>query len=50
MYVDEDKVYKSVSVSQPGYVDVSKILDDMYEDAEGITEDMKDSVEHKELG
>ena len=43
LYVDEDKVYKSVSVSQPGYVDVSKILDDMYEDAEGITEDMKDS-------
>ena len=43
VYVDEDKVYKSVNASQPGYVDVSKILDDMYEDADGITEDMKDS-------
>lgn len=43
VYVDEDKVYKSVSASQPGYIDVSKILDDMYEDAESITEDMKDS-------
>ncbi len=45
VYVDEDKVYKSVSASQPGYVDVSKILDDMYEDADGVTEDMKDSAD-----
>lgn len=43
VYVDEDKVYKKVNISQPGYVDVSKILEDMYEDAAGITEDMKDS-------
>ena len=36
VYVDEGKIYSCVNNSEPGYTDVSVILDDMYEDASGI--------------
>ena len=36
VYVDEKKVYMSIDNSEPGYTDVSALLDDMYEDASGV--------------
>lgn len=36
VYVDEKKVYLSIDNSEPGYTDVSALLDDMYEDASGV--------------
>ena len=32
------KVYMSIDNSEPGYTDVSALLDDMYEDASGVAD------------
>lgn len=44
VYVDEEKVYSSVKSSEPGYTDVSRILEDMYEDASGVADSEEDEA------
>lgn len=49
VHVDDGKVYSCVKESDPGYIDVSQILDDMYEDANGAAISGENESESDEI-